>query len=123
MWPGRTIASLLILLQLAACYAWKPSKVTPAQTVQDERLVEVQLTDGSKVFVADPWVRDDTLGGKRSNHHSQFHGGRPWAVPVDSVAVIRTPKRNTVVSVVYTVVASVAAVAALMAMYYSGAFD
>ena len=88
MWPRRTIASLLLVLQLSACYSWTPSKVTPEQAVEDGRTIQVQLTDGSKIVVRNPWIRGDTLGGEQSGLQSR--DGQPWAAPMDSVAVINT---------------------------------
>lgn len=93
MWPRRTIASLLLALHLAACTSWKPTTVSPERAVQENSTIKVRLTDGSTVTIKDPWVRGDTLGGDQFNPNGQFPE-MPWAVPLDSVAGIKTSDFN-----------------------------
>ena len=119
MWRRRTIAWLLILLQLSACTSWKPSKVTPEQTVRDENRILVRLTNRSAVMIRDPWVRGDTIGGEQFVPDGRsFRDRGPWAMPLDSVVAIETSHVNawgTAGFVLFTVVL-VGATAAVIAL-------
>ena len=45
MWSlRRMVSSMLLAFQLAGCTSWKPSKLTPQETVSDESKVLVRLT-------------------------------------------------------------------------------
>lgn len=82
MSPRRMIPSLLLLLPVLACTSWNPSRLIPEQAVKDQQDVRVLLSDGSRVQVHDPWVRNDSLGGVVRDG--------AWAVPLIAVAEIRT---------------------------------
>jgi len=111
----RTIALLLLVLQVLACTSWKPSKLTPAQAVEGRREIRVHLADGSQVAVLDPWIRTDSLGGAQLAVIVGATGirARTEPLPLDSIASIRTQQFDvwrtvTVIVMGATVVAAIA---------------
>jgi hypothetical protein len=119
----RPIALLLLVLYGQGCMTWKPSKLTPEQVVEKEGQIRVQLMDESKVHVQKPWIRGDTLGGKRLTVLSPSGKvPRAQAIPLDSVAIVETEELTTL-SVVTLCVAAVPLVAMVAFVYLVACLD
>lgn len=117
MSPRRMICSLLLLLPALACTSWKPSRLIPEQAVKDRQDVRVQLSDGSRVQVHEPWVRNDSLGGVVRDG--------AWAVPLIAVAEVQTTQVSLWKTIglaaggVYVVTGVVTSVAAIVSQQRS----
>lgn len=85
----RPIAAFLLMWFLAACSTYQTTDLAPQEAVTGQQAVKVKLVDAGsmEVIVSEPWVRADSIGGVVGPDSS-------WAVPLQSVAEIRTKRAN-----------------------------
>ena len=61
----RSVATWLLVLNLAGCHSWRSEALAPAQLVPAEhpKVVRVTRSDGSILILRHPTVRDDSMVG------------------------------------------------------------
>lgn len=96
----RTIAALLLVLYLPACYHYvTPKRTTPQQYIATEQpdQVRVTLTDGTRQILLRPSISQGSLQGyvlvRESNNF--MRAGPPWAVSITSVQRLEVHKFDT----------------------------
>jgi hypothetical protein len=87
--PARSIAVLLLSLDLSACTSWKLQTVTPDQAFADSsyvrRGVRVTTLDSQKVEIRHPTLRNEAITGWSRR-------GGPVAVPLQNIGKLEVKR-------------------------------
>jgi len=98
-----SIAVLLGALLASACTYWRPSAPVP-ETVERQEAVRVRPRGEGEFLLRDPWMRNDSIGGRRAVRSGQWvRGDSAWAAPLVDVAEVRTKQPDTARTVLMVV--------------------
>lgn len=75
----RSLALLLLFLNLAACTTWRLSTVRPSELVEDERpsAIRVVQSDGAAVVIRSPRIEGDSILGTEQECVRLLSGRQP----------------------------------------------
>lgn len=94
---SRPIGVMLLLGQIAGCYHYAaPADMGPQAYITEKKpkQIRVTLTDSSQTVLYEPWITDDSLGGRTGRSSTQA-----WAVPRERVVRIEAQRLKVAATV------------------------
>jgi len=84
----RSVATILLVVFLPACYSWKVVPISPVVTEQHPPKIRVTTTGGQRMELRTPSVVGDTLWGSRFQN-ARRENGTVMPKPEEQVAIPR----------------------------------
>ena len=95
----RSIAALLLGLQLAGCMTWRRQPQVSPEVLEGEARARLLLRDGSEIDLRDPRMANDSITGFRYAGVVGNWVPVGWAAPADSVVQIKLHRTNTLATI------------------------